>query len=296
MRIVRPVPVLESNLISSTVPEDDHPQWVSGTTYTIGALVIRGHRIWEALLESTDADPLLDDPTEPKWLDTGATNRWRMFDEKVGSTTDSDDPITVVIDPRAVVNAIAMFNLLARAVTLTMTDPVDGTIYDHVVRMVDTGAADWYDYFLTPFERMTDFVLDDVPSYGSARLTITIDNAGAPVAVGHMAIGVLRDIGVALYGTSVGIIDYSRKEFDEFGTPIIVQRAFSKRAEFDVFVETENLSRVQRMLSSIRATPVVWIGEKSIEATVLFGFYRDFSISINGPTQSEATITVEGLT
>lgn len=296
MRIIRPIEVTPEKLVSSSVPENDHPQWVTGTNYTVGTLIIRGHRIWEALVAGAGNDPLLDNPAAPKWLDLGATNRWRMFDEKVGTITESDEPIVVVIDTLAVINALSMHNLLARSVTVKLVDPVDGTVYDHIVEMVDTGASDWYDYFLTPFERMTDFVLDDVPSYGSAQLSVTIDNAGAPVAVGHMSIGVIRELGVALYGTSVGIIDYSRKEFDEFGTPFIVERPFSKRAEFDVSIDTDKLSRVQRMLTSIRATPVVWIGEKSIEATVLFGFYRDFNISISGPVVSEATITVEGLT
>lgn len=37
-------------------------------------------------------------------------------------------------------------------------------------------------------------------------------------------------------------------------------------------------------------------GAEGYESTVLFGYYRDFSISISGPSVSDATITVEGLT
>lgn len=295
MRIIKPLDMTEGKLLSSSVPENDRPAWVSTTDYAVGAEVTRGHRIWEALIANKGVDPLTQSVVSPTWLDTGATNRWRMFDDKVGSVTEAQQSITVTIRPGEVVNSLGMFNLLARSVTVGMVDPIDGSVYSRKVEMVNTGVEDWYDYFLTPFERSTDFVITEVPSYGTADLQITIENPGAQVLVGHIALGTLFDLGVAQYGTSVGITDYSRKERDEFGEPIIVERAFSKRAEFDVAVETKRVSRLQRVLASIRAKPVVWIGERSIEATVLFGFFKDFNISISGPEYSDATITVEGL-
>lgn len=295
MRIIKPLDMTEGKLLSSSVPEDDRPSWNSTTAYVVGAEVIRGHRIWEALVDNTGVDPLTQSVVSPTWLDVGATNRWKMFDDKVGSVTEASQSITVTVRPGEVVNSLGMFNLLARSVTIGMVDPVDGSVYSHKVEMVNTGVEDWYDYFLSAFERSTDFVITDVPSYGTADLQITIENPGAQVLVGHIAMGVLFDLGVAQYGTSVGITDYSRKERDDFGTSSVVERAFSKRAEFDVAVETRRVSRLQRVLASIRAKPVVWIGERSIEATVIFGFFKDFNISISGPEYSDATITVEGL-
>jgi len=88
---------------------------------------------------------------------------------------------------------------------------------------------------------------------------------------------------------------YSRKDTDDFGNFFIVERAYSKRAEFDLRLDTARVATVQRLLASLRTRPVVWIGEASYEATLVFGFFKDFSISISGPSISDGTLTVEGL-
>lgn len=296
MRIIRPVDVTPAILASSNVPEDDYPPWTAGA-YSQGTRRILNHRVYEVLSESTTDTPAAGvAKSPPTWLDVGATNRWRMFDEKVSSLTEQAGSIAVELQPGAVINSVALFNLKGRSATVTLTDPVDGIVYQRTVTLVDAGVTNWYDWFFAPIARQSDFVLLDLPAYGTAKLSVTVDNAGETAAVGHLVMGRQTEIGVAVYGTGVGITDYSRKSTDEFGNTIVVQRNYSKRAEFDVAIDTGQVGIVQRLLASIRTLPVVWIGEESYEATVLFGYYRDFSISISGPSVSDATITVEGLT
>ena len=296
MRIIKPVDVTPAILTSSNVPETDYAAWSAATAYAVGNKVTYNHRTYEALVASTGANPETDTSDPPKWLDLGATNRWRMFDDKVGSLTEQTGSIAVELQPGAVINSLALFNLLGRSATVTLTDPVDGIVYQRTVSLVDAGVTDWYEWYFAPIGRQTDFVLLDLPAYGTATLSVTVDNASDTAACGHLVMGRQADIGVALYGSGVGIMDYSRKEADAFGNSMVVERSFSKRAEFDVMVETHQISRVQRLLAGIRAQPVVWIGAEGYESTVLFGYYRDFSISISGPSASDATITVEGLT
>ncbi|WAE51162.1 carbohydrate-binding protein [Stutzerimonas frequens] len=296
MRIIKPVEITPAILKSSNVPETDYAAWSAATAYAVGAKVTYNHRNYEALVAHTGANPETDTSDPPKWLDLGATNRWRMFDDMVGSLTEQTGSIVVELQPGAVINSVALFNLLGRSATVTLTDPVDGIVYQRTVSLVDAGVSDWYEWYFAPIGRQTDFVLLDLPAYGTATLSVSIDNASDTAACGHLVMGRQADIGVALYGSGVGITDYSRKEADAFGNSMVVERSFSKRAEFDVMVETAQISRVQRLLAGIRAQPVVWIGAEGYESTVLFGYYRDFSISISGPIASDATITVEGLT
>jgi hypothetical protein len=296
MRIIKPVEITPAILTSSNVPETDYAAWSAATAYAVGDKVTYNHRNYEALVAHTGANPETDTSDPPKWLDLGANNRWRMFDDRVGSLTEQAGSIAVELQPGAVINSVALFNLQGRDATVTLADPVDGIVYQRTVSLVDAGVSNWYDYFFAPIGRQTDFVLLDLPAYGTATLSVTVDNADGTAQVGHLVMGRQAEIGVALYGSGVGITDYSRKQTDDFGNAVIVERAFSKRAEFDVSLETSQVARVQRLLGGIRAQPVVWIGEASYEATVLFGYYRDFSISISGPSVSDATITVEGLT
>lgn len=300
MRIIKPVDVTPAILLSSNVPENDAPAWVSTATYTAGSLVLRERHLWEAIVNvPAGVEPgkeVVTTTTPAKWLDRGADNRWRMFDNSVGSLTEQAGSIAVQLQPWQVINSVALFNLRGRTATVRLTDPSEGVVYERVISLVDAGVSNWYEYFFAPIGRQTDFVLLDLPAYGTAILSITVDNAAGIAAVGHVVMGRQAEIGVALYGTGVGITDYSRKTTDDFGNTIVMQRAFSKRAEFDVALDTSQVGAVQRLLAGIRAQPVVWIGEASYEATVLFGYYRDFSISISGPSVSDATITVEGLT
>lgn len=296
MRIIKPVEITPAILTSSNVPETDYAAWSAATAYAVGDKVTYNHRNYEALVAHTGANPETDTSDPPKWLDLGANNRWRMFDDKVGSLTEQTGSIAVELQPGTVINSVALFNLLGRSATVTLTDPVDGIVYQRTVSLVDAGVTDWYEWYFAPIGRQTDFVLLDLPAYGTATLSVTVDNASDTAACGHLVMGRQTDIGVALYGSGVGITDYSRKEADAFGNSMVVERSFSKRAEFDVMVETPQISRVQRLLAGIRAQPVVWIGAEGYESTVLFGYYRDFSISISGPSASDATITVEGLT
>lgn len=299
MRLIKPVEITPAKLISSNVPETDYPAWSVSATYAIGDRVLLDHHIYEALaIVAAGVKPgaeVVDKDHPAKWQDRGMDNRWRMFDDKVESLTTNPGTIEVRIRPGAVINSMALFNLQGKSVTITMIDPVEGEVYRKTLSLVDAGVTNWYDWFFEPIGKRTDVVVLDMPPYGSADIVLIIDAGAEVAAIGHTVIGAAKRIGTALYGTSVGINDYSRKSTDEFGNTIVIQRSFSNRAEFDVILDTSEVTRVRRLLAELRATPVVWIGEESYEATILFGFYKDFQIVFSGPTVSDCSITVEGV-
>lgn len=291
MRLIKPVEITPAKLVSSNVPETDYPPWVAGS-YGLGDKRIRDHHIYESLGAANTADP--SDAT--KWLDLGLTNRWKMFDNKVETLTTNPGTIEVTIKPGAVVNSLALFNLKGKSVTVSMVDALEGEVYRKEISLVDAGVTNWYDWFFEPIGIRTDVVVLDMPAYGSANIVLTIDAGPEVAAVGHVVIGAVKQIGTALYGSSVGINDYSRKTTDDFGNTVVIRRSFSNRADFDIALDTSEVTRVRRLLADLRATPVVWIGEESYEATILFGFYKDFQIVFSGPTVSDCSITVEGVT
>lgn len=299
MKIIKPVSVTPERLISSNVAEDDAPAWASVSTYSTGNRVTHQRRLYEALAAiAAGVEPgkeVVTDESSAKWLDLGAVNRWKMFDDRVESQTRRTGSVAVTIRPGQVVNAVALLNLTGRSATVTLVDPLEGEVYRREESLVDAGVGNWYDWYFAPIGRRTDLALLGLPAYGTADLNISVDNATDAAEVGHVVIGAVVDIGVAEYGSSVGITDFSRKERDDFGNAVVVQRSFSKRADFDVWLETSRVGIVQRLLASLRTQPVIWIGEETMEATILFGFYRDFDITISGPEVSDAVITIEGL-
>ena len=299
MRLIKPVEITPAKLISSNVPETEHPAWSATATYVLGDRVLLNHTIYEALAAVPagvkPGEEVVTKDAPAKWLDRGKDNRWRMFDNKVESLTTNPSTIVVTIKPGAVVNSLALFNLQGKSVTVSMVDPVEGEVYRKEVSLVDAGVTNWYDWFFEPIGRRTDLVVLDMLAYGSANVVVTIDAGAEVAAVGHLVLGAVKQIGTAIYGTSVGINDYSRKTTDDFGNTVVIPRSFSNRAEFDVVLDTSEVTRVRRLLAELRSTPVVWIGEETYEATILFGFYKDFQIVFSGPTVSDCSITVEGV-
>src|SRR5690606_11214302 len=123
-------------------------------------------------------------------------------------------------------------------------DPYQGTIFERSVAPVSTeGIDNWYAYFFNPIELMRDFVITGVPSSSFGSLEITLVKENGIASVGSVVVGSTFEIGSATYGTEVGITDYSYKSQDDYGDWIIVERGYSKRAEFDVVVRTRETGR-----------------------------------------------------
>jgi hypothetical protein len=113
---------------------------------------------------------------------------------------------------------------------------------------------------------------------------------------GELVLGQSRFIGYTQYGTSVGIIDYSKKETDSLGRFIISQKAFSKRVDFDLDLDVSAVSAVQTYLSQNRSRAMVWVGDPIVPAVIVYGFFRNFSIVFSNAVSAACSIQVEGLT
>lgn len=296
MIIIQPVPVTAAMLTASNVPETDAPAWTAGT-YTLGQKRIYDHHVYEVIVASTTDRPDIGAAlATPTWLDLGATNRFKMFDQIISTQTVNAAEIDVDITPGAIINGAAFFGLSGNSITLTMTDPVDGVVFTETRSLQDnTSIIDWYSYFFEEIAFLSDMVFLGLPAYGSAVITAYVDGGTGDAKVGEVVIGKQRKLGSTNFGTSVSIQDYSIKGRDDFGNTIIVQRAFSKRADYDVTVETASVAAVQKALADIRTTPTVYIGDESRPETVVYGFFRNFNIVLSTPSISDCSIEVEGL-
>lgn len=308
MKIVKPIPTTSTTLTASDVPETDHSEWSSASTYASGdrVIVIAEHKIYESQISANnnkyppnylaDGDPDTDPVVPNSWLEISATNKWKMFDGKSRAVTSQADSIEVEITPSELFNSLGILNIEADSVSVVVEDPTDGIVYSLDVDMIDlTEIVDFYEWFFLPLARLTDVVLTDLPAYLDATLTITLEDPGAIVEVGEVVPGTVKGIGILRYGTSLGISDFSRKEIDEYGNATIDERTYSKRVDYDVSVRTNRIYDIQRTLAQYRATPLLYIGVEEMSETVTYGFYKDFSIVLSGLNRSECSLQVEEL-
>lgn len=279
------------NRVGDTLETETNPSVTAGDVYTYQ------DNNYEALADTTDRPDqgVVADP--PTWLNLGAINRLRMFDGKLDSLTRSLEELIIDVQPGALANGIALFNVDAQTVQITVTDPDAGEVYDTgVISMRDnSGVLGWHNYFFSPRPQKRDLARIDLPTYPSATVTVTLGSTSDPVAIGEVVLGRVQELGKTQYGSTVGITDSSRKERDQFGNFNILERPFSKRAEYDVHIQRAATSGVQRILASYRAKPIVYLTSIEEEALLLYGFYKDFQINYENFSISAVTITAEGL-
>ena len=308
LTIIRPLVITDTILDDSgsppatNVPENDHPEWNAGTTYAAGdrVILVSTHRVYESLLGgNVGNDPtLVSSPIY--WIEVGPTNRYAVFDSSVSTQTKQANNITYKLIAGEAINSIAILNITAGTeVNITMVSPATGSPGIVYTKTVDLSALpltpDWWAWFYGQKVVPTQSILLDLPSYTDNELTIEI-LGGSDLAVGVILIGQQQNFGIGIkYGARVGIQDYSRKETNEFGETVLVQRAFAKRANFDLMINREEVDSFQNALSTIRAVPVLWIGSTDYESTTLFGFYKNFDILISYPNHSDCQIEIEGL-
>lgn len=298
--VVSPLTITDAMLTSTNVAETDYSAWSSGTTYALAARVIltSTHKVYESLQASnTNHDPT----TSPLWwVEVSPTNRWKALDTSVSTQTAQATSITYTLTPGQAVNTIALLNISnATSLTVSMTSALAGgaTVYTKTVDLSSVPIApEWWAWFYGVKTAPTQVILNDLPSYSDGVISVSLSGTSS-LALGVLMIGRQRSFGVGInYGARVGIQDYSRKEKNDFGDTVLVQRAFAKRANFDMQIAKAEVDFFQNFLTEVRATPCLWIGSTEYESTTIFGFYKNFDILISYPTYADCSLELEGLT
>lgn len=68
-----------------------------------------------------------------------------------------------------------------------------------------------------------------------------------------------------------------------------------QRIECDIHTAIASLGTLKRLLSQYRGTLMVWIASDLYSIMILYGFCKDFLISLPNYTLAETNLTIEGL-
>lgn len=284
---------------------DTNPTWwaklgpqpyQSGTTYAVGDVVSYNHRTYVSdVASNVGHEP---DVSASQWTDTGPRLTWAPFDSY--STTQAAYPTTVdfTVQLAGTIDTLALFNCSALQVEVIITSPTSGVVYDETFSLVSTsGIVDAWGYCFYPIQRKADLILTNLPPFANCTVRVVLtDTAGATVKVGTFAAGMSFTIGDTQYGAQLGIQDYSTKSADSYGNYTIVEKAFAKRATYNVIVQKDWVDQAHVLLSSYRATPTLYVGADEYAASAMIGFFKDFTTVVSYPEVSFMSLEVEGLT
>lgn len=309
MKFFSPVVVTDATLLSSTIPETETGLAVynAATTYALGdqCFMTTGvHKIYESL----QAGNVGNDPTTSPtfWVEVSPTNRWKMFDSAVGTSSVYSDDVVVKIDlPGAnYVNSVAFMDVYGvDLITIELLDPADDSVLwssVHTLQYFGEGIVpDWYWYFFSPAELTDTLVLTNLPYNYGARLQVTFQKSSGATAcgIGTFAFGTALDAGDTEWGAKIGIMDFSKKETDELGVTTLLPRVFTKTMDLTAFIPHAQVPTMFRALSAARAKPVIWVGsdESLFSSTIIYGFFRSFDIVMEAANGSYINIEIEGL-
>lgn len=305
MKYINPISITDAILDASNVTEADATEWtatgglVAGTlrmvTTTANGAATATHKIYSvATGGDSSQDPTIDDGTN--WTEVSSTNRYKMFDEVVQDQTTRADNIEVEITPTTLVTGIGLINLSANSVTIVADDPTDGEVYNETFSLVsDSGIVDWWAYYFTPIERVTNLAVLDLPPTLGATITITIADTGETAKCGICALGEYRTLGDTIYGANFSIRDYSQKTESATGRITITRGSYRDVADVTVVLPNSSFNVVKQLLTAQRSIPAVWVPDETRNGTIIYGFYERFDQMLSNPANTECVIRIEGL-
>lgn len=301
--LLPPLTITEEMLAYSSEPEDTYPEWNPYTTYAAGAIVSVSdvHRRFK----SNAGGNISNDPVTAtsSWTDYGPTNRWAMFDSKISSkTVGASNVLEFRIRPGTVTLA-TLFGLVGTAVELEVVDYVTAEILRPAeIKYLDAvPIIDWWTYWTAPFIYKSEVLFSELPTSNNCELRFKvygeIEN-GLPPSVGIVCVGSYVAFGATKVGATIGFIDFSIRERDEFGDVTFTVRDSAKELELPLEVEGSLLSVVLATLDAMRSRPCVWIPlvDDRYVAMMVYGFMEDHKGTVQMDSVHQHTISVKGLT
>jgi len=269
-----------------------YPAYNAANTYTLGGVVSSistdVHKLYESLVAGNVGNALTD---ATKWLDLGSTNRWAMFDQITASQTTNAESVTLVLAPGVLVNSVVLANLIGSSVRIQQS--ISG--YDRTISLNSHVAADWYGWFYDPLITKSAVAFMDIPPYSAGVLTITVSGANGTAGCGVMVLGQATYIGTTLSNLVRGINDYSRITEDAWGGLVLTPGGYSDTLSVEVFVPEGYESQAVALLTSIRATPVMFVAGDNFDASIVYGILgRNWTVPM-AVTGNIARLELRGL-
>jgi hypothetical protein len=146
-----------------------------------------------------------------------------------------------------------------------------------------------------------DAALFDLPAYTAGVLTISLLRSGGTVSVAAIVVGKSFTVGDTLPGPEVAVLDFSKKQADDFGNVYVSVRPYSDRQTIYARVPQASVDSVVSFLKAYRARPLFVVADESntYSALLTYGFIADWSMPIapkEAPLYSTLTARLEGLT
>lgn len=267
----------------------------SGSTYALNSVVYDPvtYLTYQSLIANNTGRALADTTAwTPLKL---VVNQRLMLDQYNNTQTSNAEEIIIVLSPRAIAQGIFLGNVDAIEARISSVDLSVGLVYQEVQSLlVSTSGGSFYNWCFKRWKKRSYAASVQLPPYANSLVTIAIKKPGGVAKCGMCVLGPLVDVGLAQYGLSREIKDYSTVNFNFDGTSNVVLRNFAKIMDVDLVIDNDQIDSVIEALEGYRQKPVAWIGTAIYGSACLFGTYTSFKNVIAYPTQSNMSLQIQG--
>jgi hypothetical protein len=175
-------------------------------------------------------------------------------------------------------------------------------VYNLSTDLVSTiNVVDSYTYWFEPIIWATsitklNLAAAGLPPYPNATVTVTVTNTGGTAKCGVIVVGLKLEIGSLQLGVQPGLESFSTlTENATFGTWSVTKRASRKTLTGQLFIKNTILDFILNQMALYESELLVWVGYETYECLTVYGIYRQFKPTIQGPTHTIVDLEVRGV-
>jgi hypothetical protein len=234
-----------------------------------------------------------------RWLDLGATNPYRPFDDVVGTAAIGADTYSAATYNPA--GETALTRGLAwqiepgfSADSLIMLG-LDGDSLD--VRVMSAGGAELFGQRIDISSRARAAVFSiGLPVDGEIRISVA--KASGDASVGNILIGTAEEIGtLEREGLNISGVDYSIVTETPQGALDLQPGNRTARNDYSIIVDNADATAIFERIGAIGGKKIAFVGSQSDQwaLTIIYGVRERWSIKPWSATEMKLTMTVRGL-
>jgi len=296
--------------LDSSTATSAYSEWNSGTSYSVGdrVLVSSGDvpTEYEAVASNSNKAPASNTDV---WLRIGVSNPYRMLDGRSSNATSKTDGFTATVSASGRMTHVAFLGIdNATSITLSIEDG-SGTTVDWegadgegtsagsgTIALNDRASSTWSEYFFDGFGETKRAIVFVMAGWvADPEVTFTLTGVG-DVDLAHVIVGRSQQLGCTLYGVTTDLESFSTREFDDFGTPTLIQRISAQRTEVTLIIDDGAADTLVRLRRQLDAVPALW--DMSNEYTHLrtYAFFESFDLEMYGYNETYVSIDLVEMT
>ncbi len=278
------------------ITNESYANWNVNTTYASGAYVIVPE-LKSIYKSSADSNAGVFPPSNTdKWTFWSYVNNMNMFacDENIGSQTKGTNVVITI--PFNQSNILALVDTDFSILNIKQIDlDSNEEIVNIDVNSRDISCSTFAEYCYKETILQRKVIIDSLEWRPNSKVVLTFSGA---CAIGTICQGLLQDLGVTLYGTSLSWESKSKIKTDEFTSYRTVLRYGKVRVlSVQVLFDIEEFNKTALTIDTILDRNILFIPTEldTFSELITIGYIENFKLPLENPNKISTTTSIVGV-